>query len=845
MDYPTVESIASKNVIYLDLNSVLDEAIKLITQKSVRNIIVHDIDSDEYAYIGVDEVVHYITQNTDVNTPLVKLGLHPLIRIPKDYNIFEASYFFIENESILGVQGDHDSLFGVLSFIDILSATMNMNESLLESSVSALVYKNTALMSNKGVLLSSLLNKLDSSPTDCIVIHDNNVPYGLITKRDITAMVARGESLDRPVEECMSSPVFSVNGNLVVKEALETVNKYKYKRILVVDDQNKLQGIITQKELISIIYHRFSHQAIMSMEKLNSILEQKVSLKTEEVEELKDRYEYALAASTDGVWDWNIVTGQVIMSQQLKKMLKLENKLVCCMSEDYEVLIHPDDKEMVINERQKHLQSNSDVYDTEYRMLSGDEYIWIKNRSKIVYYNSLPTRIVSTVSNMTNYKKIQKELKQQKDKLIYQANHDLLTSLPNRNQLLNKLNEKIGKSKETNYSFGMLFIDLDRFKEINDYLGHLVGDKVLEIISEKLKNIISKDHLIARFGGDEFIVITDDMKNKKDVSLLAQKIIDQMREPISVDNNTLYISSSIGISLYPKDANNAEDLLKYADAAMFKAKEEGLNSYSFYTAHMTHLAMKKVQLESDLHKALINDEFEVYYQPQYNMAESKIIGLEALVRWIHPDKGMISPDDFIPLAEQTGLIVKLDQLVMKKAMGQLSSWRKKGFNPGKLALNLAMKHLQHENFIQMLRDNMEEFDFNSEWLELEITESQVMKNPKQSILKLNEVNEIGISIAIDDFGTGYSSLAYLKKLPVKKLKIDRSFISDIPHDEEDIAITASIIALAHSLKLNVIAEGVETKEQISMLLDKGCLDAQGYYFSKPLEASEFEKLLSI
>jgi diguanylate cyclase (GGDEF)-like protein len=844
MEYPLVSDIASRNVIYLEINSVLDQAIKLITEKSVRNIVVHDLDSDEYAYIGVDEIVHYITKNTDVNTPLVKLGLHPLISIPKEYNIFEASYFFIENESILGVLDKDGSLYGVLSFIDILSATMEVNEKLLESSVSKLVYKNTALMTQKGVSVNSLLSKLDSMNTDCIVVHEDYIPLGIITKRDITAMAAKGISLDIFVEDCMSRPVFSLNGSVSIGKAIETINKYKYKRIFVVDDNNKLHGIITQKELISIIYHKFSHKAITSMEKLNNVLEQKVNLKTEEIEELKDRYEYALSASTDGVWDWNLVSGQLIMSEQLKNMLKLEKKYICCMSDDYEDLIHPDDKQRVLEERQKHFEIKSDIYDIEYRILSGDEYLWIKNRSKIVYFNSQPIRMVSTISNMTNYKKIQKELQEQKEKLIFQAAHDLLTSLPNRSQLLDKLDLMIKNSKINDNCFGLLFIDLDRFKEINDSLGHIIGDRVLEEIAKKLKKIIPNTNTISRFGGDEFVVITDVLTQRDDASELAKTIIEQMREPIKLGNYILYISSSIGISMYPTDATNSEDLLKYADAAMFKAKDDGLDSYAFYDKDMTKIAMRKVEIESDLHSALKNDEFEVFYQPQYDMTKNKIIGVEALVRWFHPTKGIISPDDFIPIAEESGLIVKLDQIVMKKALKQISQWYKAGLNPGVLALNLAMKQLQHNDFTKMLKRNMKEFDFKAEWLELEITESQVMKNPEESILKLKDVSELGIKIAIDDFGTGYSSLAYLKKLPVDKLKIDKSFIMDIPSDEEDIAITSSIIAMGQALKLHIIAEGVETKEQREFLIEKGCIEAQGYLYSKPLPAKEFEKLLN-
>ena len=279
MNYPLVGDVASQKIIYLDSSAILDEAIKLITENSVRNIIVHDSLIDEYAYIGVDEVVHSISAKIDVNIKLSKLGLHPLVRIPKSYNIFEASYFFIENESILGVINDDGTLFGVVSFVDVLSASMSISEETLDSPIRSMVLKNSAIMTIKGVVLSSLISELDSMPTDCIVVHEQGVPLGIITKRDITKFISKGNSLECIVDDCMTQPIFSVDGNISIKRALDVMQEHKYKRIFVTNENQQLLGVITQKELISVIYHKFSHKAVLSMDKLNSLLEKKQILK--------------------------------------------------------------------------------------------------------------------------------------------------------------------------------------------------------------------------------------------------------------------------------------------------------------------------------------------------------------------------------------------------------------------------------------------------------------------------------------------------------------------------------------------------------------------------------------
>jgi len=435
------------------------------------------------------------------------------------------------------------------------------------------------------------------------------------------------------------------------------------------------------------------------------------------------------------------------------------------------------------------------------------------------------------------------QLRAQKNALQYQATHDALTGLANRVLFSERLEHAIEKSKFRNTRMALLFVDLDHFKEINDSLGHEAGDKVLTIVTQRLKHTVVKEESLARFGGDEFTVIIEELHNLEEASILADKILNVLLAPIVADHHELYVGCSIGISLFPDNGDTTQDLLKYADAAMYAAKNEGRNNVRYYSSEMTTRALERVVMETSLRAGLKNGEFIVYFQPQVNGKENRLFGMEALVRWNSPSVGLVSPAAFIPIAESTGLIVELDRYVMKHAMNQIAQWYKEGLNPGILSMNLTMKQLQQKDFIDFLKTLLAETGCSVEWIELEVTEDQIMIHPDEAIDILREISRIGVKIAVDDFGTGYSSLSYLKKLPINKLKIDQSFVRELPGDEEDVAITKAIIAMAQSLNLDVIAEGVETVEQKDFLVQNGCINIQGYFYSKPKPADEIRTIL--
>ncbi|WP_193111554.1 EAL domain-containing protein [Sulfurimonas paralvinellae] len=426
--------------------------------------------------------------------------------------------------------------------------------------------------------------------------------------------------------------------------------------------------------------------------------------------------------------------------------------------------------------------------------------------------------------------------------LIHQSNYDLLTGLPNRVLFLNRLEKAIENAKSHNKIFGLLFIDIDKFQSINESFGYNIGDEVLKAVSQKFLTLMSESDTLSRLSGDELTIIVENPENIDTLTQLAQHILELFKKPIIVGKENLYISVSIGISIYPRDAHTSKDILKNADAAMHRAKEKGRNNFQYYSAVLTKQASERLKIQVSLLQAIENKEFVVYYQPQIDIVQNKLLGMEALVRW-KKEGEMISPAEFIPLAEESGLIVEIDRLVMDMAIAQFSQWCKAGLEPGTLSLNLAVKHLESDFFISMLRKKIKKYNFDTKRLELEVTESDLMKDTQKVIRDLHAIHALGIHIALDDFGTGYSSLSYLKKLPIDKLKIDQSFVRDIPDDEEDSAIVKAIIAMAKSLGLTTIAEGVETQSQREFLYANGCESIQGYFYSKPIPAKEMEAFM--
>ncbi len=400
--------------------------------------------------------------------------------------------------------------------------------------------------------------------------------------------------------------------------------------------------------------------------------------------------------------------------------------------------------------------------------------------------------------------------------------------------------ERAARSKD---QVALLFIDLDNFKNVNDSLGHPVGDELLLKVASRLRSLSRKDDTVARISGDEFVIILENIHDAQDTVVMAQKLINAFQEPLVVQGHELHITLSIGISIYPRDGDDVQTLVRNADAALYRAKAEGRNDFYYYTEELTASAVERLRIESALRNAVKNQELVLYYQPQISLDTGLIVGVEALIRWQHPELGLLMPNRFINLAEDTGLIVAVGEWVLTTACGQMRAWQQSGYDFGRVAVNVSGLQLQRGDFQKIVNDVLLLTHLDPQSLELEITENFIMNKPEKAIAILDNLKSLGIQIAIDDFGSGYSSLSYLKRLPVDKLKIDSSFVCDIPNNADDEAIARAVVSLAKNLQLKVIAEGVETREQREFLSDQDCDEAQGYLFSKPLPPGELINLV--
>lgn len=433
------------------------------------------------------------------------------------------------------------------------------------------------------------------------------------------------------------------------------------------------------------------------------------------------------------------------------------------------------------------------------------------------------------------------ERKRYEAQLEYQANHDGLTGLPNRNLLVDRLNQALLYAERHQRQVAVLFVDLDHFKVINDSLGHDMGDRLLKIVVERLMTCVRVNDTLARQGGDDFVIVLSDLAEGEDAATVAQKIQIAVNQPVAIDTHTFEISCSIGISLYPKDGNDAQTLLKNADGAMFRVKEQGRGAFQFFTDELNERVVARMTMERCLRRALENDELSVHYQPQVDLANGRMTGIEALLRWQTPELGMVSPARFIPLAEETGLIIPIGEWVLKTAGMQNRLWQNAGLSPLTVAVNLSPRQFWHPGLIGTVTQILHDSGLEPRYLELEITEGMVMRDVESALAMLHALKGLGVQLSMDDFGTGYSNLSYLKRFPFDKLKMDISFVREVTTDPGSAAIAKTIIALAHNLNLGVIAEGIETEGQLSYLRTHGCDEMQGFYFSRPLPAHEDRK----
>lgn len=584
----------------------------------------------------------------------------------------------------------------------------------------------------------------------------------------------------------------------------------------------------------------------LSLQELSSTNEELVAMEEElkvQVEELnrnktsllisEERYELAVEGADCGIWDYDVIRGLWFFSAKIKTDLGYQPDEIINSRESWLELIHQQDREKIVKSFDQFLEQNStSSYENIYRMRCKDgSYKWIQSKAKGIF-NSDGTIIRVAGSHMDITK--MKEFEHKLERLAY---YDKLTELPNRVAFEKKMNEWI--LSQSIAKFALIYLDIDDFKNINDELGHVAGDYFLKHVAEKLKGSLSIEEYIARISGDEFTILYQ-FESKKDIEDKLKSLMELSKSSWTYMDRELFVTFSAGVTIYPDDGTNYLQLLKNSDIAMYTAKEGLKNTYCFFNDEINEKNKKRIEMIHELKLAIEYEQFELYYQPIQYLDNNELYSVEALIRWIHPEKGMIPPMDFIPLAEETGLICDIDKWVFKNAFRQKQIWESRDMKPFKLSINVSGKSFVNCNLYDNLSNLLNDIAIRKEEVQIEITETAYMEDIETSSVMLKKIKELGISIALDDFGTGYSSLTYLEKLPIDVVKLDRTFIMNTDVNNQDSIIIQNLIKLTHDLRFKIVAEGIESYDQLNFLQKHGCDYGQGYLFSKPLATEDFE-----
>jgi len=622
-----------------------------------------------------------------------------------------------------------------------------------------------------------------------------------------------------------------------------------------------LAGKNLNAQLVKTIRLNFENAELAEeVNHLNENLENRVKIKTRELYESEQRFDLAMQGANDGLWDWNIDSGKVYFSPRWSAMLGYDDGEIDGLSKEWRKRLHPKDRRDVLQKMSSHLHGYSGSYESIHRLRRKDgSYIWVLDRGRAVKdKNGKAYRMVGTQVDLTDQKKLEEKLKtanlklkhEAKERMVAQnelahlAKHDPLTSLPNRLYFYEQLQEAIHYAETNGDAIAVLLVDLDNFKNVNDTLGHQIGDKLLVDVSKRLTAIVNKNYFLSRFGGDEFLVILRDCSDTFLVDAYAKEIIDLLSKPFLLDNHEIRIGCSIGITVFPDQGKEPDKLIRDADIAMYHAKEQGKNTYNYFTEEMDRELAEKVKIRNQLHGALQRKEFVIHYQPQIDVQTGSLTGLEALLRWSSSGIDDVGPEKFIPLLEDTGLITEVGNWVMHEACTFAVKLQKTGYKNLKIAVNVSPQQFLKTDFIESVKNVVEKTGIKESSLELEITENIFLEHIDSVNETFSQLNDLGVSITLDDFGTGYSSLAYLKRFPISGLKIDKVFIRDLIRNHDSRQLVAAIIAMTKGLKLDtLVAEGVETEQQLEILQTEGCPTYQGYYYSKPLLPCELMQVI--
>lgn len=618
-------------------------------------------------------------------------------------------------------------------------------------------------------------------------------------------------------------------------------------RNLMAAAERVLSGLPTEtleyQLMIDSLLHDFEARLVASGETEVLIIIRDITKRAraeKELRESRERYALAMLGANDGLWDWNMRTNEVYYSSRWRSMLGYGEDEIGDSPDEWFSRIHPDDLEQVKILVHAHSEGVTPHFEAEHQIQHKDgTYRWVLTRGIAVRDESgKPYRMAGSQTDVTDRRRAQ-------DQLLHDAFYDPLTGLPNRSLLINRLEHALRRTKRSKaYLFAILFMDLDRFKNINDSLGHICGDRLLIEVGRRLVSCVRSEDTVARIGGDEFVILLDNIPARDAATAAAERIERTLSLPVALDGHDVVSPASIGIAIGSNAYERAEDVLRDADIAVYRAKALGRARHVLFDPVMYERAVAVLEMENNLRRAIDRNEFFLHYQPIVNLDTGRVVSLETLVRWQHPERGLILPGDFIPLAEETGLIIQIGEWVLRAVCAQLKAWQEDERMPVRVAVNISGRQLKLTDFPNFVRSVLQYYDLSPDLLEFEITETVLMENLEHANRILDELTDLGVHLSLDDFGTGYSSLSYLQQFPVHRLKIDRSFILKIGQNSENTQIVQAILNMASGLGVDVVAEGVETAQAASRLRGMGCAFAQGFFFARPGTADDIAPLLS-
>jgi diguanylate cyclase (GGDEF)-like protein/PAS domain S-box-containing protein len=826
MDERTLDNIVERRVVTCSRHHTLRDATRMMHQRHCSSIIITQDNKPIGIWTEADALKVNIHESRIFDYEIERFMSTKIYTINVELSLNDATIALKRhNVRHLVVINDDTQLVGIISQSDIVihqDATMFLSM----TQVQTILPDRRQLEFNVSGSLTDAIQYMGKHLCDALVVVDNNKPIGLLTERDVVRLMALGQ-LNIPLIDAISKPLITVPRAMSLLSIRSFMEKRHIRHLGVDDDNGQLIGIISFSDILNRIEQSYVMRLRTALATSEATLKEK---------EFNLHMAHALIeASDDGI------------------MVADENSIIQSINPAFSILTGYTEEE-VIGQPAKIISSGQHskaFYDAMWATI--DQHgrwqgeIWNRRKNGEVYPEWLTiTRIKEPVNKTVLYAGIFNDITERKNSesmIEHLAYYDPLTKLPNRQLFYDRLDASLLKAHAHQTQLAVLFIDLDHFKRVNDSLGHSVGDKVLCLVADIFSQCLSEVDTVARIGGDELVVLLNDVTEQADVYRVAQRLVSSLNVPLNIDSRELTMTTSVGCAIFPQDGGSREELLKHADSAMYRAKTEGRNRFCLFSAQMNAQSQQQLALEDRLSKALIKKEFTLVYQPKVNAKSYTIESVEALIRWNDSVVGNISPSVFIPLAEELGLIEEIGHWVLLEAMKQGRQWQNEHDISLHISVNVSAKQLVTDELVGQIINGLKNTQFDAELLDIEVTETSVLTNIDMMMSCLTAIRDLGVSVSMDDFGTGYSSLSMLTKMPLDFLKIDSSFMEGIPGKVDNQELISTIVVMAHNLHLQVVAEGVETVEQLQFLQDLGCEYIQGFYFSKPVVPSDIVKLV--